>query len=532
MIPVSTANLIAKDYSAIQTELAYRDARANYYNYFLLSNHDAIPTRLHGLICHKIQDFIYKPNPSPTFDILLISMGPQHGKSKSITETLPSWYCGTHPDKDCIIVSYSDDTASRFGRANRAKLEEFTASPYDVVGPLFPNYKRGDVWTNNDICDESGHYIRSRGIFGGITGNPADLIIIDDPIKLMQEARSDTTKEAIWREYMASITTRIKPHGKLIVIATRWVEDDLIGRLMLGVSASRLTTLFLPCECIDPEHDPLGRAKGDALCPEIGRTNEWLKEFKAGCIGEDGLYTWSAMYQCDPTPVAGAIIDPAWWQWYEYSEGLEPDMTDISVDAAFHGDDKSDFVTIQVWSIVGENFYLRTQVHEHLTFTETMDHIRELTEQYDVCGRILIEDKANGSAVIDTLTKEYDNIEPVNPAGGKASRLYGCSPTIRKKRVYLPRGATWASSFISEFTSFPNGAHDDQVDATSQELNYRLYAIEGKLDTKPLDSAKIKIRVWTEDMYEDYYRANPTDRERLLKMYGYPKYGFNDEEDK
>lgn len=523
-------SLLQRDYEAIQTELDYREARKSFYKYVQLANSGYIPGKMYEYLCNKIQAFLENPNPSPSFDVMLISMPPQHGKSTTVTETVPSWFQGMHPEKDVIIASYSEDTASRFGRANRAKLEKFTTDPYDVVKQLFTNYHPGDVWNNTDICNTQGKYIRSRGIFGGINSNPADLIIIDDPTKTMQEARSDTTKDAIWAEYYSTIRTRIKPHGKLIVIATRWVEDDLIGRLLATIPPKRLTTIFLPCECVDPEHDPLGRKMGDALCPEIGRNNAWLKEYKAEYVGAEGLYTWSALYQCDPTPVAGAIIDPEWWKYYDYDEDLNFSQTYISVDCTFKGTDNSDFVVGQVWSMVGNNYYLRTQERDHMGFNDTLDMIRSLIARYPDYVGILIEDKANGSAVIESLQAEYDSIIPINPEGGKASRLHAVSRPIRQGRVYLPRGALFTKAYINEFTSFPNGKHDDQVDATSQVLQYMLYTVGTDTTTKDEECAKINIRKWTGDMYEDYYHSNSVDQQRLLQMWGYPVDGFAEEE--
>lgn len=523
--------LTPRDIEAIQTELKYREARTSYYKYVQMANRGFVPSRLHEFLCNQIQEFMNKPNPASSFDVLLLSLPPQHGKSLTVTESLPAWYAGLHPDKDVIIISYSDDTASRFGRANRAKLEEFSTSPFDVVSPLFNNYKVGEVWNNTDICNQYNKYIRSRGIMSGITSNPADLIIIDDPIKTMQEARSETTKEVIWREYLSSIRTRIKPHGKLIVIATRWVEDDLVGRLLASVSNRRITTIFLPCECIDETSDPLGRSKGDALCPEIGRGQDWLAEFKAEYTDAEGLYTWSALYQCDPTPIDGAMVDPAWWKYYDYEEDLGFSNTYLSIDCTFKGDAKSDYVVIQVWSMVADNYYLRAQDRAQYTFTEMLDAIRDMIARFPDYIGILIEDKANGSAAIDTLQKEYEGIIPVTPAGGKVSRMHAASKPIRQGRVYIPRGALWTQSYIREFSSFPNGKHDDQVDSTSQALNYMLYTIgdeKGSNDSEK--GAKIKVREWTADIYEDYYNASPADRERIVKQFGYPYYGFYEED--
>lgn len=519
-----------RDYQALQTELIYRKARKDYYEYMRLSNEGWIDTRLHRLIATTVQNFIENPDPSPSFDVLLVSMPPQHGKSLSISETLPSWYIGLNPTHDVILISYNEDTATRFGRSNRNKIERFTQTPYDVVKPLFPEYKPAEPWNNTDIANSYGKYMRSRGIMGGITGNPAHLIIIDDPIKTMEEARSETTKEKVWNEYYSSIRTRIKPRGKLIVIATRWTEDDLIGRLLETVAPERLTTLFIPAECVDEEHDPLGRHLGDPLVPELGRDSNWLKEFKAEYIGEEGTYVWSALYQCDPTPVEGAIINPAWWKYYNYEDldNLPIGNIYISVDATFKATDKSDFVVIQTWGMVEDNYYLLNQIRDRLTFTETLAAIEETIEQYPNYTGLLIEDKANGSAAIDSLQKDHDGIIPVSPSGGKESRLHAASKPIRKGKVFLPRGALWLESYKSEFTSFPNGKHDDQVDATTQVLNYLLYAYVEKPKTRTVIDATMK-REWSVDMYEDYYGGTDEQKAKMLQQWGYPLYGLEEE---
>ena len=528
---LSGTNMLSKrDLEAVKMEQRYRKARSSFYEYVQLANQGYIKTRFHEYLCNKVQAFVEDKNGSPAYDFLLLSVPPQHGKSITITQSLPSWYFGMHPDRDVIIASYNDTTATRFGISNREKLERFSQAPYDVVGALFSDFKAGSEWSANDIKSSAGGYIHSRGIMGGITSNPAHLFIIDDPIKTMEEATSDTTKDKVWAELLSSVTTRMKPHGKIIVIATRWSDDDIIGRIMEYFPASRITTIFFPCECVDEEHDPLGRKLGDTLCPELGRDKAWLADTKQIQVTEQGLYTWSALYQCDPTPIAGAIINPEWWRYYDYSEDLPFTQTYISVDCAFHDDDKSDYVVAQVWSMVGENYYLRTQIRDHLSFTGTLDAIRELAETYDDYVGILIEDKANGSAVIDSLQNEYDSIIPVNPSGGKVSRLHSVSKNIRKNRVFLPRGAIWLDSYIHEFTSFPNGKHDDQVDSTTQALLRMMYSVGDNSSNDDDKSAKIKIREWTQDMYEDYYNGNEDIRSRLIGLWGYPVDGFNEEE--
>lgn len=149
---------------------------------------------------------------------------PTHN-SISITETLPSWYLGKHQDKHVIVAGYNADFVARFGRRNIDKIRTYGAR---IFGDSFG---LADSPCNNEEFELSNHRGGAKfvGILGGITGNPADLIVIDDPIKNRQEAYSETTREAIKNEYMYSVKTRLAAGAKVIVIATRWVEDDLIG---------------------------------------------------------------------------------------------------------------------------------------------------------------------------------------------------------------------------------------------------------------------------------------------------------------
>jgi hypothetical protein len=163
-----------------------------------------------------------------------------------------------------IEVSYGDDLAQRFGRRNKQKILEYGE---DLWGIRLANYSKSD--TEFEIEGYHGSMI-SRGIMAGITGQPADLIIIDDPVKNRQEAESETYRERIWDEWQNSIKTRLSAQGKVEVIMTRWHSDDLAGRLKKAY-ADRFLCITLPCEA--EENDPLGRQIGDPLFPEIGMTS-------------------------------------------------------------------------------------------------------------------------------------------------------------------------------------------------------------------------------------------------------------------
>ena len=311
----------------------------------------------------------------------------------------------------------------------------------------------------------------SRGVGTGVTGNPANLLIIDDPIKNRQEASSKSRRDLIYDEWLMSFRTRLAPNAKVILIMTRWHEDDLAGRLL--DEETNIRYLRFPCECED-ENDLLHRHIGDSLCPEIGKDKEWLDIMKSTMLSESGSMTWNALYQGRPTAIEGNIIERDWWQYYD---DLPDNMVQwvMSVDASFKDDDTSDFVAIQVWAKSGTNYYLVDAVKKHLNFPNTILEIRRLRAQYEECKVTLIEDQANGSAIITMLRSEMSGIIAVLPNGSKMSRVQALLGAIESGNVYLPRNKRFTNDFVDECSSFPNGVHDDQVDSMSQALNRLIY---------------------------------------------------------
>jgi predicted phage terminase large subunit-like protein len=128
-----------------------------------------------------------------------------------------------------------------------------------------------------------------------------------------------------------------------------------------------------------------------------------------------------------------------------------------------------------VWGKRDNDYYLRYSLNRHLSFTQTLEALRLVQSLYPTANRVLVEDKANGTAIIDVLQKEMFCI-PVTPKGGKESRVNAVSPAIEAGHVYLPEGMPWLEAYIDQWSSFPAGAHDDMVDATSQALSYLFYA--------------------------------------------------------
>jgi len=389
-------------------------------------------------------------------------MPPRHGKSMTVTETFPSWFLGRNPGKRVIVSSYSGSLAERFGRFNRRKVEEWGQ---EIFGIKVSTEKA--TQSNWEIEGTAGGML-SLGIGAGITGSGSDLLLIDDPVKNSQEAESVTYRERVWDEWQSTLRTRLHPGASVIVILTRWHEDDLAGRLLnpeFG-KPDKWDIISLPAEC-ESKEDPLGRAIGDPLWGSFGFDHAWMDSTKNAV----GSRVWASLYQQRPSPASGNIFNRSWWRFYD---SVPPVFEEIiqSWDCAFKGTDHSDFVVGQVWGRTKADKYLLDQVRGRMNFPETLQAIRSLSEKWSKSYTKLIEDKANGSAVIDTLRREISGLIPVNPEGGKEARANAIVSQIESGNVYLPSVAVapWIRDFIEECSSFPNSVNDDQVDAMTQAL--------------------------------------------------------------
>ena len=420
-----------------------------------------IDTHFHKFLANKVQSFVetYTGNP---IDILVLNCPPQHGKSVSVTQTLPSWIVGKYPDKRCIVACYNDELAGSFGRSNRDKINEYGQH---IFGVKLKKSTDRDL----ELADHEGCII-FRGIQSSLTGRSADVFIIDDPIKNRAEADSQTYRDRIWEEWQNSIKTRSQANTKVIIIQTRWHEDDLSGRVIR--EENNVEVVNIPVEA--EENDILGRNVGDALCPEIGKDNKWLEMFKQSYITDSiggGVRAWNALYMGRPTSAEGNIFKREWWQYYDkLPDNIQ--LVGISVDATFKDSDTSDFVAIEVWGKLNGDYYLIDLIKRRMDFPETLRAIKHMNSKYPQRHSILVEDKANGSAIISMLKHEIGSIIAITPKESKVARANAITGIVEGGNVYLPRYADFTNEFVEEFASFPNGVHDDMVDSCTQFINH------------------------------------------------------------
>ena len=455
-------------------ELARRElARRSYIEYLAYVNGEGWKrTRFAEYVARELQDFVEEESGN-AYDILILESPPQHGKSMNVTEALPSWCLGRHPDWRVILASYNDDSAERFARRNREKIAAYGEK---LFGLSIAGVNRATEFEVRAKRQRAPGRLISRGILSGITGNSANLLLIDDPIKNRTEADSETRRSQLWDEWLNSLKSRLAAGAKVVVIMTPWHEDDLAARLAAGEKNVRLVRIPVEAE----ENDPMGRAVGEPLCPELGKGKRWLEQFKQSYLGDahGGERAWRALYQCAPRAEEGGVVKRAWWRFYEKTDGERFAREVISVDAAFKGGENNDFVAIQVWGKRDNDYFLRYCLNRHMDFPQTLAAIRTVRQLFPQAMTVLIEDKANGSAIIQTLQKEMFCV-PVTPLGGKTARVHAVSPAIESGHVYLPRGEEWVEAFVDQFTAFPAGKHDDMVDSATQAIGYLLHSAGG-----------------------------------------------------
>lgn len=449
-------------------EIENRDqAKNNYYDYIKYVHDGLYKDSKHGMfIAEIIQEAIDRKKDMVSGLIPMenqyigLSIPPRHGKSMTITETLPSYYLGHFPNDRVIEGSYNTTFASKFGKKNLQKMTRYGEELFGLH--VSSSTKSSSDW---DIDGTRGGMI-SRGILAGVTGEGADLMIIDDPIKNREEADSEVYRDKMWGEWIDSFSTRLHPGAICIFIMTRWHEDDLIGRLQNPEYGEPvpMNMINLPLEA--EEGDLLGRDPGEPLWPERYSYDfiEVRKKYPS---------SFNALYQGRPTSQEGNMLKRHWWKYYDALPPIASKL--ISVDAAFKDSDDSDYVVIQVWGKNQANMYLIDQVRAKMNFMATVQTIRNVCAKHPDASWKLVEDKANGSAIISTLHSQIGGIIPVNPEGGKVSRVNAVSAYIESGNVFIPRQAEWVHDFVEEAASFPNGKNDDQVDAMSQALHRFIY---------------------------------------------------------
>jgi predicted phage terminase large subunit-like protein len=415
---------------------------------------------------------------------LLISLPPQEGKSSRVTKTGSLWALTRNPELRLGIASYAQSLAEGFGREVRNTIT--TLNGDEGTLDLGLRIARDNGSARRWQLDGHRGGIVCVGIGSGLTGRPLDALVIDDPFADAEQAGSAYYRDRVWDWWQSVGAPRLAPGAPAIVILTRWHEDDLAGRLVAAEDGHRWRVINIPALADhDPEKgqsDPLGREPGEWLQSARGRTVAEWEQIRI----QAGSRVFAALYQGRPSPDAGNVWQRQWWRRYPvplWSQHPgrpdaylvhECDEIIASWDMAFADTKGSDYVAGQIWARRGANVYLLDQVRKRLSFTDTLTAFAAMVARWPQATRKLVENKANGPAVISSLKSKIPGIVAITPTESKYARATAVAPFIEAGNVFLPDPEIAlfdTEEFVNECAAFPNDAHDDQVDGASQALS-------------------------------------------------------------
>jgi len=391
--------------------------------------------------------------------LLVFDTPPRHGKSETVSRWVPVWHMGEHPDRHVTLAGYGSSLPSGHGRFVRDVIAEHGAK---LGVTLAGDSTAADRWHTT-----AGGSCRAVGVGGALTGFGSHLLIIDDPISNAEEADSEVMRNKVWDWFLSVAWTRREPGCTVVVMCTRWHEDDLIGRILAHPELGR-TAKHVSYPAIAEEHDALGRKPGDALWPERYNEQE-LRDTRNTLTAR----WWNALFQQRPTAQEGAEIMRSWWQHYDELPCKWQDLEYrlASWDATFTGATTSDWVVGQVWGVFGGYRYGLDQVRARMSFTAACEAVASTHNKWQ-CHGSAVELAANGHAIVSSLQAAMPGVYGVKVSGkSKIARARAVSPMIKSGNVLLPRGAKWADELIEECAAFPLGRHDDMVDSMSQALS-------------------------------------------------------------
>lgn len=442
---------------------------------------------------------------------------PTHNSSYA-SELFPAYYLARNPRRHVLATSYSAELAKKFGRAVRELARDPKTHQAFPAFSMSRDSQAADEWHTT----EGGSY-KGVGIGGGTTGFPANALIMDDVVKNRAEAESMTYRERIWDFYVSSLENRKEPLDQEqpieLLIMTRWHPDDLAGRLMRTDDWAKGRWLHINFPAIQeietgeevsrkllpPDHPlhipqdvPTWKvAPNKRHYKETKRVALWPSRFPIEELDRKRALNerdFEALYQQKPYIEGGNIIKLDWWQWYDEVPHLS--CLIIAVDTSFKKGQDNDYSVALVAGISPEgDIYITDVVRAKYDFPELKDRMIRLNAHYRGRGlrAFYIEDKASGQSLIQELKRQSGlSVIPYKVNNDKVARVNAITPLIEGGRVYLPKKAPWLDDFVNEAIQFPNGTHDDQVDALSIALDSlsRMSVQSAELMSGPIDASR------------------------------------------
>lgn len=407
---------------------------------------------------------------------LIINVPPRTAKSTLGTICFPAWLWALSPTKRILTASYSADLS----RDHSVKRRDLIRSDWFT-----------SLWsmTLADDTDRQGQYkntaqgeMIATSVGASGTGRGGNLLILDDGLSAM-DADSPAKRKATHEWFKKTWRSRMNDPAKdaMIVIEQRTHQEDVTGWLLAN-EPGQWTHLCIPMEAEETERwvFPIS---GRVVTRERG---EILPRFTAESVAGWKVHsrTWSTQYQQKPAPDGGVICNREWWQLYRAIPASFDSVID-SWDFAFKKTSDSDLVAGFKVGAKGANKYFLNAIWDRMGFVASRDACARLARMQPQASRVLVEDKANGSAIIDSLKASIPGIIPVEPQGSKESRWWAASADIEAKNVWLPdpkvfpEHAWWVDKLIEEWAILPNGSNDDGADGSAQAINFLRNARSG-----------------------------------------------------
>lgn len=406
----------------------------------------------------------------------ITSVPPGYAKSEYFSRRFATWYMGRNPFHKYIQAGHTTNFCeSEFGKKNRNTINSDRYRDVFPLVSLAKDTKAAGMW---GLSNGRGQYL-TRGIGQGISGFRANIAAVDDPFSSRESAESPTVRESVYSWFMDDLTTRLLPNSPIMIIATRWHEDDLCGRLeQMTKDGVGLPYSIINFPALAEDDDPLGRPEGEPLWPEF-YTKDFLLNLKATMAPRG----WNSLYCGRPVDVGGGVLKTDMISRYDKL----PDINDpeskirritLSVDSAIKVTERHDWTVLTVWIQHHDGrHYLADVVRKRVEFTDLVKLIDSVAAWWRVQA-ILVEDKGSGTQYIQTrgATSSTPSSIPIVPitaqVHSKEFRFDAVTPMFAQGLVLLPKNASWLPAYEREILTFPTGTFDDQVDSTSQYLEW------------------------------------------------------------
>lgn len=538
-----------KTLTLLEREIQKRESRKSLLNFVINEFPEYYCTNFHKDLGNKLDHFFANPT-GKRWNIAIIAAPPRHGKSHFVTEKIPPWWLGNHPRDEIIITGYGSEIAEQFGRTARDNYERVCPGVWDDAA-LDKNVQSAGHWQTN-----LGGKCHSAGLMAPLTSYGANVLIIDDPIKNMEQADSDKIGEKIQNGLIPDVFSRVYPNGFVVIMATRWVENDPSGWVRENMAEFVNLDINYPALCEDPENDPLGRKLDESLIgPHMGDdmrlvptkiaiTSEIMKQQRSATLGANGLRHWNALYQGHPSTLTGNLVDvnkfqliagdKIPWDKLEYNI-LSADLTLVNKELA-------DFVAIGLWGYYQNNHYLLHLCNKRMGFVDTVKKLKEIPRLYDekcYVDEMIIENKANGPAAIDFLRQDEGlppivEIEASKATGSKVARAQAVAPYVERGQVFInvdmpnydieqiskSDNYTAVELFLHEWKKFPYIKRDDIVDMTTQYLARAHKLMTG--EEPRYERTIIKYTKWNAMMWSIFARMTEEEKTKFIKDVGTP----------